>query len=327
MAKKRKGGKFKGRTPIRNSHLLEGKKTEIITENGAPKFGDSIKKEQVEGKTMKALTETKTNQVIAEKDNRADKPMSKNTERIPNQGTNIQTKIQQIIAAKNESPEKEGQKFQDRIKGEKGLESKIKQIISEKETSSGKAGEQKNLEKRNHSDKSTLGTSKNPQQQEQKPQEPQSKNQPTALQKDAQKAQGKHASKGLMAKIVEEVKNVDVKQAVKVASPLVSRFAGKYGAVVMAAGSVAMELIEDSKKNKQEQKPIAKGVGNEKTIRLQSTTSLTTPAMADRQKVQENIKGQQKGKGETNKIDSLKQGQNQEAKKSTPTKKPPTRGR
>lgn len=190
MAKKGKGGRNKGRTSIRNAALLGGEKTEIITVNGEKKFGETIKEEQVQGKTMKTIAEATARQIIAEKKQAMTKPQQSHADREQNKS--------------------------------KRTENFIKEIIEKKHTPSTQVKEQR------------------------------------------------------------------------------------------SASQV-------------EKKPIEKPVHSELVQRLKSSTSLSTPAMEDKNKARQNRKSKRIQKGASTLTDSLKQGQN--VKKAPPAKKPPTRGR
>jgi hypothetical protein len=193
MAKKGRGGRRTGRPQIRNAALLRGQKPEIIKKNGKEEWRETAKKEEVEGKTMKAITATK---------------------------------IKQIIAAKEASKTKSESKTQEHARDTgRGIQSTVKRIIAEKATAPKGAQEQK--------------------------------------------------------KVI--------------------------------------------KSKSEEKKPGTKPVQNERLQRLKSSTSISTPAIADRQKLQQITKQKGTEKGTTKLIDSLKQ--SKPMKSPAPTKKPPTPGR
>lgn len=165
-----------------------------------------------------------------------------------------------------------------------------------------------------------LKTEKAKAQQKQTPQESQSKYQPIVDQKIAQNAQQEQTKKGLMTKIVDEIKNVDIKQAAKVAAPLISRFGGKYGAVVATGVGLAAEIIGENR-NSKEKTPAKEGKGNEKITSLKSIASTSTPKAEGKKPEQEIAKKVEKGSSKI--IDSLKQ-EDPAKKTPTPAKKPPT---
>jgi hypothetical protein len=74
-----------------------------------------------------------------------------------------------------------------------------------------------------------------------------------------------------------------------------------------------------------QQKPVESPAKNERIQRLKSTSSLSTPAMADRQKMQQVAQKKSEKKGQADKLSSLRQGQ--EPPKKSPAKRPPTRSR